>query len=48
MPKPLFDFLRKQGFTQSVRVKDREESFYQYGDFRIWLRTISRLADSSE
>jgi SAM-dependent methyltransferase len=45
MPRPLFNFLRKQSITKAVRVQDREESFYQYGGFRIWLRTISRLAD---
>ena len=47
MPKKLFDFLRRQKFTKAVRVQDREESFYQYGGCRIWLRTVSTLADTS-
>jgi SAM-dependent methyltransferase len=45
IPKPLFNFLRKQSFTKAVRVQDREESFYQYGGPGIWLRTVSRIAD---
>ena len=42
IPAPLFNFLRRQRVTNSLRVQDREERFYQYGGFRIWLRSISR------
>lgn len=48
MPKPLFHYLRNRSFTKSVRVQDREESFYQYGGFRIWLRTISHVTGNPE
>ena len=47
MPKAVFDFLRNQKVTNAVRVQDREESFYQYGGFRIWLLRISGLADGN-
>lgn len=42
IPEPLFRFLRKQRFTASVRMSERDESFYAYGDGRIWLRSLSR------
>jgi SAM-dependent methyltransferase len=42
IPPPLFHWLRRQKFTQPIRVPERVESFYQYGGFRIWIRSISR------
>ena len=42
LPAPVFKILRTQGFTASLRMQDRDESFYEYGDGRIWLRSISR------
>ena len=42
IPSPLFHWLRGQRFTQAIRVPERVESFYQYGGFRIWIRSISR------
>lgn len=42
MPARLFHFLRRQSFTKPARVQEREESFYQYGGFRIWIRSIAR------
>lgn len=42
MPAGLFHFLRSQKFTKPLRVSDRDESFYQYGGPRIWIRSISR------
>ncbi len=42
LPTSLFFFLRRQRFTQSFRVQEREESFYRYGGFRIWTRSVSR------
>lgn len=42
IPPPLFHWLRRQRFTRAIRVPERVESFYQYGGFRIWLRSISR------
>lgn len=42
IPPRLFHFLRRQKFTQPVRVKDREDSFYRYGGMGIWIRTVSR------
>ncbi len=41
-PKPVFDFLRRRSAAKGLRVKEREESFYQYGGNRIWIRSISR------
>lgn len=49
IPKPLFDFLRRQRFTAPLRVPERVDSFFEYGGpARIWLRTLSRLATSRE
>jgi len=42
IPLPLFRWLRRQKFTRAIRVPERVESFYQYGGFRIWIRSISR------
>jgi SAM-dependent methyltransferase len=42
IPPPLFHWLRRQKFTQAIRVPERVESFYHYGGFRIWIRSISR------
>ncbi len=42
LPSPLFHWLRKQRFTQPLRVPDRVEAFYQYGECRIWVRSVSR------
>jgi SAM-dependent methyltransferase len=41
VPRPLFHWLRTQGFTRALRVPERVESFYQYGGCRIWIRSIS-------
>jgi len=41
LPNGLKAFLRRQRFTQSLRVRDREPSFYEYGGPRIWLRTVA-------
>jgi len=41
MPRRLFLALRKQRFASSLRVQMRENSFYEYGGFRIWIRSIS-------
>ena len=45
MPSKLFFFLRKSRLTNAVRVQDREESFYQYGGERIWIRSVSIKED---
>jgi len=42
IPPSLFHWLRRQRFTQAIRVPERVDSFYQYGGFRIWIRSISR------
>lgn len=42
IPKPLFHFLRRRVLTKPLRVNEREEAFYKYGGFRIWIRSISR------
>ncbi len=41
LPQWLFFLLRKQNFTNPWRVQKREDSFYEYGGFRIWIRSIS-------
>ena len=38
----LFLFLRSLRATQPLRVRDREDAFYEYGGFRIWIRSVSR------
>jgi SAM-dependent methyltransferase len=47
LPSALFFWLRRQHFTRVMRVQEREEEFYQYGGFRIWLRCVSRKLESS-
>lgn len=42
IPRPLFDYLRGLRATSVLRVKEREEEFYQYGGHRIWIRAIAR------
>ena len=42
MPAPIFNALRRTSVTQAVRVKDREEEFFQYGGYRIWIRSVSQ------
>lgn len=42
MPRSFFHFLRRQRLMQPLKVKTREDSFYQYGGFRIWIRSISQ------
>lgn len=42
LPRPVFHFLRRQKFTSGLRVQKREETFYQYGGFRIWIRSVWR------
>ncbi len=41
LPAPVFHWLRRQSFTAPLRLKEREESFYQYGGVRIWIRSVS-------
>jgi SAM-dependent methyltransferase len=41
IPAPLFKILRGMRATQAVRVKDREDEFFQYGGYRIWIRSLS-------
>lgn len=48
IPPGLFHFLRRQPFMQTLKVKTREDSFYQYGGRRIWIRTISQKCDSKD
>ncbi|MBI1790681.1 MAG: class I SAM-dependent methyltransferase, partial [Acidobacteria bacterium] len=48
MPPALFHFLRRQSFTKPVRMREREESFYQYGGCRIWIRSISQAGAAAE
>ena len=45
VPNRLKAFLRRQRFTESLRVREREPSFYQYGGPRIWLRTVATPSD---
>lgn len=45
MPAPVFRFLRRQRVTDSLKVRSREEAFYQQGGFRIWIRAIARRAE---
>ncbi len=40
LPRPLFRYLRRRRFTQPLRVKQREECFYQYGGLRLWIRGV--------
>jgi SAM-dependent methyltransferase len=42
IPSPIFQALRSMRATQAVRVKDREDEFFQYGGYRIWIRSLSR------
>jgi SAM-dependent methyltransferase len=44
IPRRLFTFLRGLRATSALRVKDREEAFYRYGGFRIWIRAVARPA----
>ena len=44
IPRRLFRWLRGMRATAALRVQDREEAFYQYGGFRIWIRAIARPA----
>lgn len=46
LPARVFHFLRRQRFTQPLRVKEREEAFYQYGGFRIWIRSLWRKKEN--
>ena len=41
VPPKLFLNLRKLSFTKPLRVQEREETFYQYGGFRLWIRSVS-------
>jgi len=46
IPRGLMFFLRRQRFTNPLRVQQREETFYEYGGpLRIWLRSVSTAAD---
>jgi SAM-dependent methyltransferase len=40
MPQSLFRFLRSRNITKAVRVQHREQSFFEYGGCRLWLRSI--------
>lgn len=42
VPKTVFNFMRRHPLTKRFRVKEREDSFYQYGGGRIWIRSISK------
>lgn len=42
LPSFLFQFLRKQNFTGPVRVQQRENSFFEYGGYRLWIRSVWR------
>ena len=42
MPKPVFDFLRRQPTTSGLRVQPEEPSFTEYGGERIWIRALVR------
>lgn len=44
IPDRLFHALRRQRFTRRLRVQEREEEFYRYGGFRLWIRAIARWA----
>ena len=49
LPSALFAWLRRQRFTQAMRVQKREEDFYQYGgDSRIWIRSVSQKVKISD
>ena len=41
MPSKLFFFLRKLQLTKAIRVQEKENSFYEYGGCRLWIRTVS-------
>jgi 2-polyprenyl-3-methyl-5-hydroxy-6-metoxy-1,4-benzoquinol methylase len=43
LPKPVFDFLRRQQTTKGVRVQEHEPSFFQFGGDRIWIRTLVKV-----
>jgi len=45
LPRPVFHFLRGQTFTSGMRVQTREPSFYEYGGFRIWIRSVWRRGE---
>jgi SAM-dependent methyltransferase len=45
LPAPVFHFLRRQRVAQPLKVSLREESFFQQGGFRIWIRSIARRAE---
>lgn len=42
LPHRAFLFLRSLRATQPLRVREREAAFYEYGGFRIWIRSVSR------
>ncbi|HSK18835.1 MAG TPA: class I SAM-dependent methyltransferase [Longimicrobiales bacterium] len=42
LPHKLFLYLRQLRITRPLRVSDREEEFYQYGGFRLWIRSVTR------
>lgn len=42
IPRPIFHFLRRSSFTRAVRVREREDAFYEYGGLRLWIRAVSR------
>lgn len=45
LPRRLFLYLRSLNGTRALRVQDREESFYEYGGFRLWIRSVSRKVE---
>jgi SAM-dependent methyltransferase len=45
LPSALFLWLRRQSFTRPFRLQERVESFYKYGGFRIWIRSVSRMRE---
>jgi SAM-dependent methyltransferase len=44
LPRRTFIWLR-QRFIKSIRAEDRDESFFQYGGCRIWLRSLATGGD---
>lgn len=42
VPDRVFHTLRRQRFTRRLRVQEREDEFYRYGGFRLWIRAIAR------
>jgi SAM-dependent methyltransferase len=46
LPHRLFLYLRQLQVTRPLRVRDREDEFYQYDGHRLWIRSITRRPES--